>query len=96
MYPLMTLLMIIFPQADIFVDTETGLLTSTSPTRRLLLGTPGLPEDTDVMHRLLSALNNAVGNTALAMDTTNTDIDTLVDNYVKRNIYLYCCGPALI
>ncbi len=51
-YPLMTLLMIIF-RKDIFVDTETGLLTSTSPTQAFIRGTPGLPEDTDVMHRLL-------------------------------------------
>ena len=74
------------PQADIFVDTETGLLTSTSPTQAFI----GDPRSSGgygcYAPVIVSALNNAVGNTALAMDTTNTDIDTLVDNYVKRNI----------
>ena len=76
----------LLPQADIFVDTETGLLTSTSPTQAFI----GDPRSSGgygcYAPVIVSALNNAVGNTALAMDTTNTDIDTLVDNYVKRNI----------
>lgn len=74
------------PKADIFVNTETGLLTSTSPTQAFI----GDPRSSGgygcYAPVIVSALNNAVGNTALAMDTTNTDIDTLVDNYVKRNI----------
>lgn len=74
------------PQADIFVDTETDLLTSTSPTQAFI----GNPKSSGgygcYAPVIVSALNDLVGNTALAIDTTDTDIDILVDNYVKRNI----------
>lgn len=74
------------PKADIYVDSATGLLTSTSPTQAFI----GNPRSSGgygcFAPVIVRALNNAVGNTALAIDTTNTDIDTLVDNYVKRNI----------
>lgn len=74
------------PQANLFIDSETGLLTSVSPTQAFI----GDPRSSGgygcYAPVIVSAFNNAVGNTALAIDTTDTDIDTLIDYYVKRNI----------
>lgn len=74
------------PQANLFIDSETDLLTSVSPTQAFI-GDPRSPGGYGCYAPVIvSAFNNAVGNTALAIDTTDTDIDTLIDYYVKRNI----------